>query len=158
MFDMQQFGQKRSKTLERKYIGREIIKTANQLRRTIDNSEDIKRLRNITGSNGYIICYIAKRPGEDIFQKNIEEAFSLTRSTVSKVLKLMEEKGLIRRESVDNDARLKKLVLTEKSIEIYNRMSQSHELLEEKITRGFTEEEKRTLFDMLYRINKNLED
>lgn len=144
--------------MEKKYIDREIIKTANQLRRRIDNSEEVRNLRNITGSNGYIIGYIARNSDKDIFQKNIEEEFSLTRSTVSKVLSLMEEKGLIRRESVDNDARLKKLVLTEKSLEIHKRMSDSHELLEAQITRGFTEEEKHLLFDMLSRINKNLEE
>lgn len=152
------FWAQRSRNLEHKHIGREIIKTANQLRRRIDNSDEVKKLRNITGSNGYIIGYIASHPDKDIFQKNIEEEFSLTRSTVSKVLKLMEEKGLIRRESVDNDARLKKLVLTEKSLEIHKRMSESHALLEERITRGFTEDEKQTLLDLLCRINRNLED
>lgn len=144
--------------MERKYVDREIIKTANQLRRHIDNSEEVKNLRNITGSNGYIIGYIARHTGQDIFQKNIEEEFSLTRSTVSKVLKLMEEKGLIRRESVSSDARLKKLVLTEKSLNIHKRMSDSHDLFEAQITRGFTEEERHMLFDMLSRINKNLEE
>ncbi len=157
MFDIQQFT-RRSRNLERKYIDREIIKTANQLRRHIDNSDEVRNLRNITGSNGYIIGYIAHHADENIYQKNIEEEFSLTRSTVSKVLKLMEEKGLIRRESVDNDARLKKLVLTEKSLNIHKRMSDNHELFEAQITRGFTEEEKQMLFDMLSRINKNLEE
>ena len=38
----------------------------------------------------------------------------MARSTVTGVVKLMERKGLIRRESVSSDARLKKLVLTEK--------------------------------------------
>lgn len=39
-----------------------------------------------------------------MFQKDIEEAFNITRSSVTGVVKLMEQKGYIRRESVAGDA------------------------------------------------------
>ena len=50
---------------------------------------------------------------EQVFQRDIEREFSITRSTVTNILQLMERKGYIERRSVPQDARLKKLVLTE---------------------------------------------
>jgi hypothetical protein len=74
MFDIQQFT-RRSRNLERKYIDREIIKTANQLRRHIDNSDEVRNLRNITGSNGYIIGYIALMPMKIFIKKILRKSF-----------------------------------------------------------------------------------
>ena len=49
------------------------------------------------------------------FPKDIEKEFSINRSTTSEMLKLMCKNGMITREEVDYDARLKKIVLTEAS-------------------------------------------
>ncbi len=51
-----------------------------------------------------------------MFQRDIEREFSITRSTVTNILQLMERKGYIERRSVPQDARLKQLVLTEEGI------------------------------------------
>ena len=50
--------------------------------------------------------------------KCIEKEFDITRSTASKNVDLLVENGYILREPVDYDARLKKLVLTEKSLSL----------------------------------------
>jgi DNA-binding MarR family transcriptional regulator len=47
------------------------------------------------------------------------------------MLKLMEKNGLISRVAVDYDARLKKIVLTEKAIQIHQKATHNIELLEE---------------------------
>ena len=54
---------------------------------------------------------------EPVFQRDIEREFSITRSTVTNILQLMERKGYIQRLSVPQDARLKQLVLTEEGIQ-----------------------------------------
>lgn len=64
----------------------------------------------VSRNNGWILGYLAHHPDQNVFQKDIENAFCVRRSTVSKVIRLMETKGLIRRESVPNDARLKKQI------------------------------------------------
>ena len=43
-----------------------------------------------------------------MFQRDVEQVFSLSRSTATGILQQLEEKGLLRRESVPSDARLKK--------------------------------------------------
>lgn len=66
-------------------------------------------------SNGYIISYLCENEDKNIFQRDIEREFDLSRSTVSTILKELEKDGLIERKSVIIDARLKKVVPTQKA-------------------------------------------
>lgn len=66
-------------------------------------------------SNGYIISYLCENEDKNIFQSDIEREFDLSRSTVSTILKELEKEGLIERKSVIIDARLKKVVPTQKA-------------------------------------------
>lgn len=59
--------------------------------------------------------FLARNRGREIYQHTIEQKFCITRSTASRVLALMEKKGLIARESVEHDARCKRIVLTDKA-------------------------------------------
>ena len=69
----------------------------------------------------------------------------------------MEQKGLVRREKVSCDARLKKLVLTEEAEAISKLFEKDRQCLEETLTKGFTDEEKETLCDFIIRMKTNLE-
>lgn len=140
-----------------KFIGREMRKTNNLLKRCHLNSEFHRKIDNITGTNGWIIGFLADNSDRDIFQKDIEEIFSLRRSTVSNMVQLMEKKGFIARESVDYDARLKKLVLTEKALEIHKAVMKNVEENEKKLRNGISDDELKTFFDVLEKIQKNLE-
>lgn len=140
-----------------KSIGREIRKTNNMFKRRHMNSEFHKQIQNITGTNGWIIGFLADNSDRDIFQKDIEEIFSLRRSTVSNMVQLMEKKGFIKRESVDYDARLKKLVLTQKALEIHKAILKDVEENEKKIKNGISEEELKIFFDVIEKIQKNIE-
>lgn len=93
-------------------LGKKIRCTSTKIARVVDNLDSIKKLENISGTNGFIIVYIYKSK-EDVFQKDIEKEFGITRSTASNIISLMEKKNLIIREKVDYDARLKKLILTD---------------------------------------------
>ena len=48
-------------------------------------------------SNGYIISYLCENEDKNIFQRDIEREFDLSRSTVSTILKELEKDGLINR-------------------------------------------------------------
>jgi len=73
------------------------------------------------------------------------------------MLKLMETNGLITKEPVPYDARLKKIVLTDKAIEIHNQIEQNINNLEESISRGITPEETEIFYKVLDKIKANLE-
>lgn len=74
----------------------------------------------VTMMHGWIIRYLYENREQDIFQKDIEQRFAVGRSTVTNLLQLMEKKGFVRRESVKQDARLKKVILTEKELQVRN--------------------------------------
>ncbi|MGN1144629.1 MAG: MarR family winged helix-turn-helix transcriptional regulator, partial [Anaerovoracaceae bacterium] len=115
-------------------------------------------VEGMTGKNGWIIGFLAKHSGSPVYQKDLEKEFNVTRSTASKVITLMEKKGFVARRGVENDARLKEIVLTEKGRMLACRMQQDIMDMEEKLTAGFTWEEKEQLINYLMRIYCNLNE
>lgn len=100
--------------------GRWINQLSHQIKRRMD-----ARLANmgITGVQGRILHYITDHCRENhVFQKDIEEAFRLRRSTATGILQLLEKNELIRREPVPYDARLKSLIPTDKTGAIQEEM------------------------------------
>ena len=67
------------------------------------------------------------------------------------------ENGFIVREPVDYDARLKKLVLTDKAREVFKIMRNDRAALEDQMLKGFSDEEKKQLRVFLKRLSSNLE-
>jgi DNA-binding MarR family transcriptional regulator len=126
------------------------------IRRRADANTYMSQLNKITGTNNWILQYLEDRDGEDVYQKDIEEKFSVTRSTVSKVLKGMEAKGLLFRENVSNDARLKRLKMTDEGRRISHLASIERDALESRMTEGLTEDELDTLEVLLKKIACNL--
>lgn len=102
-------------------IGHEIKATNHIIQRKMLETVSKQGLDEITFMHGWIIAYLYDNLNKDIFQKDIETEFGISRSTVTNIVKLMEKKGYITRVSVENDARLKKLVLTDKgkSVKVY---------------------------------------
>lgn len=142
---------------EHKYIGVEISKTSNMLKRSCKKSDVVRRVDDVTGKNGWIIGFLAENQDREIFQKDIEQYFSIRRSTVSGIIQLMEKKGFIIRESVDYDARLKKLVLTDRAKELHANMMKDLEDNEIKLKQNISEEELATFFSVLEKIRSNIE-
>lgn len=139
-----------------KEVGRKIHSLNKLIKRHLENSINFQYAESITGTNSWIIAYLVKNSDKDIFQKDLEEKFSVTRSTISKVVKLMEQKGLIKRYSVPYDARLKKLVLTSKAIDLHNAIKDDIKNLEATLTRGFKQEEIDKFFSYIERMKSNL--
>ncbi|GAA0248651.1 MarR family transcriptional regulator [Faecalicatena contorta] len=140
----------------KRYIGIEIRALDNQIKRLIDSKIQKSAFCRLTGSNGWIIDYIRKKSPKPVYQKDLEAEFNITRSTASKVLNLMEEKGFIVRESVPEDARLKKLVLTPEAIEISKGMEADRDAIERQITKGFSEKELEQFYSYIERMRKNV--
>ncbi|WP_163197651.1 MarR family winged helix-turn-helix transcriptional regulator [Bifidobacterium platyrrhinorum] len=113
--------------------------------------------RIATGGNARIIMFLARNRDKDIYQHTIERKFCITRSTASRVLALMEKKGLIARESVAHDARLKKIVLTAKADSIVACLSANGERMERRLVEGFTDEERAALMDYVLRMRANVD-
>ena len=135
----------------------EIMRLANRLSRSLGALNAERSSAGISGVNARILAYLADHEDTDVFQRDIEEQFAIRRSTVSKVVRLMEQKQLVVREAVARDARLKRLRLTEKARRIQAVAAGEFDDFEARATDGLTSEEIETLHALLTRIRMNLE-
>jgi len=135
----------------------EVKSLHNLVRRRIDSMPSDNDEGIITGMQGFVIGYLFKHKEEEVFQRDIEAAFLIRRSTATGILKLMEEKGLIERKPVPSDARLKKLTLTAKGIGHHQNFLAEMDRLEICATKGLTEAEVETFLTTLIRIKHNIE-
>lgn len=143
---------------DKKRVGRKLRILNNLLRRHIDNSCTKKKIDDMTGTNGWIIAYIDRNSDKPVYQRDLEREFGITRSTASKVVILMEKKGFISHEAAEHDARLKRLVLTERSREIVSMMDADAKKTEKKLTAGFSDGELAALRGYLDRMIENMEE
>lgn len=137
-------------------LGLEIRTLNNCVKRFVQSSKP-PELQESTGVHGWAIRYFYENRDKDIFQRDFEERFSIRRSTATNMLKLMEKNGIITRESVDYDARLKKIVLTEKAIAIHKKAVKNIEMIESTLKNGITDEELASFYNVLDKIKLNLE-
>ena len=109
-----------------------------------------------TPMHGWIIGYLYRHRDTPVFQRDIEREFSITRSTVTNILQLMERKGYIARQSVAQDARLKQLVLTEKGRQFHENTMLALHQTDEYVAGLLTEEENTELLRLLNKLREAL--
>lgn len=141
---------------ETRTMGHEIKVLSNLIKRNLAQTSAFDRLEHMTGTHGWVIKYLYDNRDRDVYQRDIETEFSVRRSTVTGIIQLMEKNGLIVRESVENDARLKKLILTEKAIKLHCMVEATIAEFEENLALGISEEEKEVFFRITDKIKCNL--
>lgn len=99
----------------------------------------------LTRMQGFTLGFLHHNGDREIYQKDLEAEFSISRATASNMLAIMERKGLIKREPVAHDARLKKVVLTERARMLHTQVKHDIMETEELLTRGLLEDDKRRL-------------
>jgi len=131
----------------------QILCLANRLSRELGALNADADSAGLSRTNAQILSYLATHEDENIFQRDIEETFAIRRSTVSKIVQLMEAKGLILREAVDHDARLKRLRLTDKARKIHSVAALRYIDFERRVTSALSSEEIITLCALLDKID-----
>lgn len=136
-------------------IGKRIIVLSNQLKRSLDSAAVDS---GITGMQAQILGIIseAMENNVDIFQKDVEENMQIRRSSVSGLLQLMEKRGLIYRESVSYDARLKKINLTKESMKLELKLHENICNFEETLIKGIDPKDLETFTNVLELLSKNV--
>lgn len=136
----------------------ELRRLTNHVRRKLMTFKGDKNNRRQTSSHYYIINYIASKGNEDVFQRDIDKRFSLRRPTTTEILKLMERNGLVTKKSVENDLRLKKVVLTKKAKAIGQDFEVFLDSMEKQMTEGISDEHMDIFFDVIEKMRLNLEN
>lgn len=133
---------------------RYVSKLSNKLRRKLDT---LSSRKEFSGSQGRTLHFLLAQT-EDVFQKDIEEEYSIRPSTATELLKQMEKNGLIVREPVAYDNRLKKIVVTEKALRYKQQVVADLTSLEEMLVKDISEADLKVFFNVIEKMMDNLSE
>ncbi len=136
--------------------GKLIHMLSHQLKRHNSESEESSDLTHI---QRHILNYVLfESLGRDVYQKDLEEAFHIRKSTVTGILQLMEKNGFIKRESVEKDARLKRIVPTSKAEKRREKIMENIRATEQRLETGISKQDLETCRFVLKRMLQNLSE
>ena len=143
------------KTMFGEDVGKSIMDTSRKIKNCLNSRFEQEGL---TGLQARILGFVehSNKDGRNIFQKDIEVQFGIRRSSVTSVLNNLEKSGLICRQSVESDARLKKIVLTPKAKEIGCDHRQRVIRFENSLLENMTAQEIATLKTLLAKVEENV--
>lgn len=142
--------------MDKRHIGYAVNSLGRRIKQVMNNIPALRENTNLTGIQIWVLNFLLRSEGTDVFQRDVEREFNIRRSTATELLKAMERGGLIRREPVSYDARLKKIVLTEYAETIRKQLQAQIKKTEAIMTEGFTAEEIEQFFSFVERFKNNL--
>lgn len=111
---------------------------------------------DLTTSQSRVLFFIYFRGKEKTSMKDIEEHMKVTHPTVIGIVKRLEEKGFVTTSSDPEDRRVKLVTITQKTTKMIKKLDQGKRKMDERLLKGFTEQETKELRRMLSRIEDNL--
>lgn len=123
--------------------------------RTMNNIHD-KKLHgyDLTASQVLVLSQLWEKDG--LTQKEIQEKLNLRPASISGLVDLLLKKGFIFRKQDDEDARFKRLFLTEEGSKLQYVSMEILKEIENLISDGFSEEEKAVLICWMKKLYNNL--
>ena len=136
----------------------EIGKQVQMLSRKIKRKMDETFLEyGITGGQAFMLKYIhEKSTNGKVYAKDIENEFDMRRPTVTGILQLMEQNGLIERKAEGKDARLKEIFITKKGMEIGEKIDSNVKEVEKKLVKDISKNEIQTFLTIISKLSKNM--
>lgn len=138
------------------HIGYQVKTLNNMITKKIIAYSSESELDEVTVMHGWILGYLYDNRDKEIFQKDIEKEFEINKSTVTCIIKLMEKKGYIQRQSVEYDGRLKRIKLTDKGEKSHIEALRSIKKVEGVLRQNIPDEELDSFFDTINKLKSNL--
>lgn len=141
--------------VSRDALGLQIKIVAKLLKQSV--SDKIASL-DLTSSQSFVLgylCYHAQQ-GKAVYPRDIEKHFGFTHPTVSGLLQRMEAKGFLRMEPSEEDRRCKRIVITDRALQVNQQMLEQLEAAEQQMVRGMSEAEIAQLHVQFERMIQNL--
>jgi DNA-binding MarR family transcriptional regulator len=101
-----------------------------------------------------VICLIGLNPGTS--QNDVASTLVFKKSAVTKLIKTLEDRGLVQREKVAADKRYNALTLTEAGRAKYDRINQRMREQHDALLAPFSTDEKQQLFGLLNRLLEHM--
>ena len=120
--------------------------------------EQNKLLRpyGVTHSQTQLLAYLYAHQDQDIFQKDLERIFNLKGSTVTRLLQLLKDKGLVTSQECVYDKRAKLLSITEKAAGLHEVFSGTLDSVEQIVADQLSEDELAELKVLMTKVYKGI--
>ncbi len=141
---------------QEQHVGYEIKALSNLLRRKVLESTGTPDGDEFTEMPAKILGFLCQNRDQEVYQKDIEEAFYIRRSTASRLLKRMEAEGLVIRQAVSHDARLKRVLTTPKADALVQEIMRRIDSVEQSLTRGVSQQELEQFLATVEKLKRNL--
>ena len=92
----------------------------------------------------------------DVNQRDLEHALGIKASSVSSLVRNLEQKGLITSERLPQDTRNKRIILTEKGMQLRDSLESARNQAENTIVQGLSQDQLETLRGCLRQVMTNL--
>jgi len=136
-----------------KSISRLIMKIGHHLKMNLD--EKLSQY-NLTSSQFKVLAYLWKHSDQEINQKQIHDFLEVKPSSMTKLLRQLEAKGLITKEIGRDDSRNRLVRLTGHAIEIKRLCLENAKQTENKLLEDFSKEEINILFKLLQKVKNKI--
>lgn len=113
---------------------------------------------NLTVSQFKVLAFLWQHNNEKINQKQIHEFLEIKPSSMTKLIRLLQGKKLIKKEIDPDDSRNKIIKLTEKGMDIKRICLQNMKQSESYLLDDFTQQEIDTLICLLLKIKKKIKN
>lgn len=120
-------------------------------------NQELERV-GLTFSQMRVLRFLEDNPNTKITQKDISKELDIQHSTTIGLLKRMQEKGLVRVVVDEDNRRCRNIFLTKKAEDIRYEMERGREIMESRVVKSFTDEEKETFYRLLNKAIDNLKD
>lgn len=92
----------------------------------------------------------------DVNQRDLEYALGIKASSVSSLVRNLEQKGFITCERMEHDTRNKRILLTDKGMKLHDLLDAAHDQAENEMTRGLSPEQVEVFRTCLRQVLVNL--
>ena len=117
-----------------------------------------RRGLDVTPVQTRVLLFLSDRSGQNVNPRELERELRLKPPTVNGIVSRLEEKGYLLRRSSPSDGRCRLLSLTEAGRRLVEAFAAAMEDSERFTFSVLSEEERRTLKELLLRITENLEN
>lgn len=135
-------------------IGKEIREVQQLLYRKYELKKE-QQSEKLTQVQVHVLMYIHRHDGQ-VFQKDIEQHLKVRRSTASQILNVLERESYVERMRLESDARMKEIVVTDKTLALIDSMEKHMKETESMLRVNISDNDMETFFKVIDQIKENL--
>ncbi len=135
-------------------IGKEMREVQQLLHRKYELKKE-QQSEKLTQVQVHVLMYIHRHDGQ-VFQKDIEQHLKVRRSTASQILNVLERESYVERMRLDSDARMKEIVVTDKTLALIDSMERHMKETESMLRVNISDNDMETFFKVIDQIKENL--